>query len=152
VIGIESGLYFRNYGFTIKHEFTDNYGNIISSFNVKYNYNYLSLPVLLRINIHSFYFALGTNINLFTFGKVNFQGQSVDGSDLFGGNINNAKSIVIEPNLNFGYQFAINNQFGINVEGRSSFTANGIQEGNNTLKIINFGFGIGFCYFIVPLD
>lgn len=150
VIGLESGFYFRNYGFTIGHEFTDNYGHIIGSFKVKYNYNYMSLPVLLRLNIHSFYFALGTNINFFIFGNTNYQGQNVQGIESSMFNIENQKNIVIEPNLNCGYQFAINNKFGINVEARSSITANGIQEGNSVLKIINFGFGIGFCYFIVP--
>lgn len=152
VIGIESGLYMRNYGYRIGETLTDENGNILGSFNIKYNYNYLSLPVLLRLNIHSLYFALGTNINLFISGNSNFQGQEVQGIPTFKEDIENAKSIVIEPSFICGYQFAINDKFGINLEGRSSFTVNGIWDGMTNLKIINFGFGIGFCYFIVPME
>ena len=151
-IGIESGLYFRNYGYGVDEAITDEDGYTLGNFNVKYNYNYLSLPVLFRLNINSFYFALGTNINLFITGNINYQGQDVMGTPGPNAYIENAKSIVIEPNLNCGYQFAINNKFGLNLEGRSSFTVNGILQNTNTLKLFNLGFGIGFCYFITPRE
>jgi len=58
VIGIESGIYFRNYGFASEMTYTDNDGQSVGSSISVCNYNYLSIPVLLRINIHSFYFHL----------------------------------------------------------------------------------------------
>lgn len=151
-IGIESGLYFRNYGYGVDENLTNNEGNIIGTLNIKYNYNYISVPVLLRINIHSFYFALGTNIEFFIAGTINYQGVYIQGEPSSRVDIENAKTVLINPNINFGYQFAINDKFGINLEGRFSYSIDGFTDYNNQFQFINTGLGIGFCYFIIPKE
>ncbi len=150
VIGIESGLYYRNLGYILDEDLTDINGELIGSFRIPYNYNYLTFPILVRLNIHSFYFALGTNINLFLSGTKNMQGQYVQGTQVNKVDIENAKKVVIDPSLNWGYQFNLNNKFGINLEGRFSYSVNGILEDNSEMQLINLGLGVGFCYFINP--
>jgi len=151
-IGIETGVQFRSYGFTIEEPLTDENGYIIGQFDIRNNFNYISLPILIRVNIHSFYMSLGSNINFFISGKSNFQGQYVQGVQSTRIDIENANIIVIEPNVNLGYQFAINNKFGINLESRFSYTVNGILESDNEIQFLNIGVGVGFCYFIVPRE
>ncbi|MCD4682851.1 MAG: PorT family protein, partial [Bacteroidales bacterium] len=152
VIGIESGLYYRNLGYILDEDLTDISGELIGSFRIPYNYNYLSLPVLLRLNIHSFYFALGANLNLFLSGTKNMQGQYIQGIQVNKVDIENAKKFVIDPGFNCGYQFNLNNKFGINLEGRFSYSVNGILEDYNEMQFINIGLGVGFCYFINPME
>lgn len=152
VIGIESGLYFRNYGYGIDENLTDNEGNVLGTFNIKYNYNYLTIPALLRINIHSFYIAAGTDLDFFIAGTINYQGVYIQGVPDSKAEIENAKSFLINPNLNFGYQFSINDKFGINLEGKFSYSINGFHENDNSWQFINTGLGIGFCYFIIPKE
>jgi len=152
VVGIESGLYFRNIGYISEETFTDHTGNILGIYRIPYNYNYLSFPILLRLNIHSFYFGLGTNINIFLYGVKKMQGQYVSGEQLNRVDIEDAKSVLIDPCLNIGYQFNLNDKFGINLEGRFSYSVNGILEDYNEMQFINIGLGVGFCYFINPME
>lgn len=151
VIGIESGLYFRNYGYSLDETITDEDGYAFMNSRSRHNYNYLSLPVLLRLNINSFYFSVGTNIDFLISATRNIQGTWPQG-DQIPKDIENTKMVVIEPSFNCGYQFVINDKFGINLEGGYSFTVNGILEGTNDIKLFNLTFGFGFCYFIVPKE
>lgn len=152
VVGIESGIYFRNLGYSIDEQLTDGQGINIGEFRIPYSYNYLSIPVLVRVNIHSFYFGIGTNINVFLYGIKNMQGQYVQGVEMGRVKIEDAKTVLIDPCLNIGYQFNLNDKLGINLEGRFAYSVNGILEDNSEMQLINFGFGIGFCYFITPME
>jgi len=152
VIGMETGLSFRNYGYTNEVTLTNEIGQPMGTFNVRFNYNYISLPVLLRIYIKSFYIAPGANMNFLISAKSNTgESMMVSGEEQSGKqDIENVKTIVVEPEIILGYQFSIKDKFGINLEVSGSFTANGIWEGDNAMKIRNIGLGVGFFYFIKP--
>lgn len=80
------------------------------------------------------------------------QGQYVSGEQLNRVDIENAKIVLVDPCLNIGYQFNLNDKFGINLESRFSYSLNGISEDFDDMQLINLGLGVGFCYFISPME
>ncbi len=96
VVGIESGVYFRNLGYSIDEQLTDEQGINIGEFRIPYSYNYLSIPILVRVNIHSLYFGIGANLNVFLYGIKNMQGQYVQGVEMGREKIEDAKTVLID--------------------------------------------------------
>lgn len=149
-VGVESGLSYRNYGFQDEITFTNQYGQIIGSGNVRWSYNYISVPIILRVNLKSFYFLGGANLNILTSAFIiPPEGIMVSGEEWKKTEIENTQGFVIEPTIGLGYQFNIKNKFGLNLEAFASRTINGIYDSGDG-QILNFGLGIGFCYFISP--
>jgi hypothetical protein len=149
VLGIETGISFRNYGYKSEITFVNSSGQPLGSTNAAFNYDYLSLPLLLRLNVGSFYFSLGANLDFLISAKANYgEVVMVSGTETKKEDIQNTKKLVVEPTLAIGYQFNINDKFGVNLEGMFSYTANGVLSEGTGLKLMNFGLGIGLTYFI----
>lgn len=156
IVGIETGLNYTYYNLTSAYI-------IYGPDNSKYVYrtensiSYLSIPVLVRLNFSSFYFSIGATINglLSSLEKTNgvsvqFLNDSIYNNQYSMPGYEDLKPIVIESNLHFGYQFNINNKFGINLEGRFSYTLSSLYSSGDPVRKMGLGLGIGFCYFIKP--
>ncbi len=142
-LGVESGISYRNYGSISDMTLIDIRGIVLGEYSTYYSFRYITIPVLLRINVNSFYITAGFNNNYITsVYEIPPDGLYENGEEMQKRELNFEQNFVFEPTLGIGYQFNFNNKFGLNLEGYASKSLTG-----KSYAFVNIGLGIGFCYF-----
>lgn len=138
-VSLESGLSFVNRGWQWDVTITDEYGDPLKKEIFRYNYNYLGIPVLIRLNIKSFYLSAGPSLvfSIFYYERPNIAGLI----------LRDVKTVNLSFPISVGYKKRINDKVSAYMEIRYNPLLNDVYTKSSGKQIYqNLGLGLGATY------
>ena len=155
LISIRTGVNYDQKGFADNITFTDAQGNILGDSKLHFDFNYLTIPVLLKFTIGDKYRVYG-NVGLFgsyilsagVFGpKYNSNGKE-SGDELLMDEKNHVNKIDYGMILGFGVEYKIKTKFIIGIDARFNQSFNNIDTKDffPNYNMINNSFNINITF------
>lgn len=140
VVHLETGLYLQNRGMNGKGIDVRNGQNILIAFgDVKYRYQYLSFPLLLRFDFGSFYMAVGPEVDVLLDAEITYTAGSLD----FNVPDNDARNLILAGAGAVGFNLELLSRVDFFIETRAQAQLTRLYSFDNAPRIINIGIGTG---------